>query len=91
MNRLLLQFSRAGVKLCRERGIDERTIDFESIYNSGISYHANKHILIQRINSLARQISNAKIKEMIDRYNDYIGEPTNNPNSLHRFLEGRKM
>ena len=87
---LLLRFKRLGVKLCRERGIDERTVDFESIYDCGISYYENKHILILRINSLACQISKTKMKEMIDRYNDYISEPMNNPNSLYRFLEVEK-
>jgi len=91
MNSLLLRFKRLGVNLCRKYSLDERTIDFESIYDKGISYHENKNILIQRINSLSRQISNAEIKEMMERYNEYMGNPRNNPNSLYRFLEDGKM
>jgi len=89
---LLLRFKRLGVRLCRKFGLDERTIDFKSMYDSGISYHKNKYILIQRINSLARQISNTKIKAMMDRYNDFMSDTRNNPNSLYRFLrELRKV
>jgi len=91
MNRLLLRFSRAGVKLCRERGLDEQLIDFEAFYDYGISYHENKQLLIARINSLARQFKTGDAREAVDSFRDFYSEPRNNPNSLYRFLEGRKM
>ncbi len=83
---LLLRFKRLGVKLCRERDIDKHTIDFESIYDSGISYYENKRMLTARINSLARQFQYCNIREIIEKYRQWISNLRNNPNSLYRFF-----
>ena len=90
MNPLLLRFSIAGTRFCRQCGLDEQAIDFEAFYDFGLSFRENKQLLISRINSLARQLKESDFRENIDRFRDYYNDPSNNPNSLCRFLQDKK-
>jgi hypothetical protein len=88
VNPLVLRFMRLVTRLCRERGLDEQLIDFESFYDFGMSWHENKRLLVMRINSLARRFAGGEVRRMIERWNDYRCDPRNNPNSLLRFIRG---
>ncbi len=86
MNPLLSRFIRLGTRLCMERGLDECTIDFASIYDPGKSYYENREVLFDRINSLERQFRVGRGWELSEQHKDFCSQPRNNHNSLARFL-----
>ncbi len=67
------KFEKFGIKLCKKHDLDEQTIDFESIYDNGITLAENKDLLEQRIKEMSRT-ADIDITESIEKYREAMKE-----------------